>query len=396
MVTGQQSTISPRISGPEPEPRNDDHLIRFSQSYLLPHDLTYSPSPKIIPARDHQQYPRQEDPNTLPLRPFFRIISTVIEGTSTYFVQSFSVDPEATGLPPDPDLPDILRTLPLLVSTSSITSDVLAPAAPVPPPPPVPPTTTIYFGPSAPSSVRVGTAGPVQACTTNLLIQSFFRYSVDASSWCSTYLASVYYYTTFDPLRTPLRFPEFVEPFTWTSNTELPHFYPPDLLSGCSCWYPWTAPQATSTTGTALVSPATFPSITIVSSTRPPISVLPSATTFSSVTTGGLKPTITPITSLLSALDTTSTKAPRPKSNESLAHSEEEPSGSMKLVPLFVILPIAVIAGVLLLFCMCLFTFCALKKNHVLSTPAASSHALSLSPVPSFPFSFWSCPNHLT
>lgn len=403
MVRDQQSKKNRRKARIQPEPRNDDQIIRSERSYLfshepgrqnddqvirskqshLPsHEPTYLPSPKLILARDAQHRPRQESLVNLPplpspdRTPSLITIITVIGGISTIDVWKSYPPIFNTAITISRDTPAAPLIVPSLSLSSSLGSVILPPLAPIPPPALIPPTTTIYYGPPAPSTVDLTPLSTIKPCTTNALIQSFFRFSVDASSWCSTYLASLHYYTTSpasDRIQTELGLPDFVSEFYYPRITNLGPFDRDDMLSGCSCWYPWTLSQTTSTSSAILVSSTSLSSVTTLSASRPSISTLPSITSFSSVRTDRSQSTIT---SLPSALNNTSTKTHRPQNDGFLVRIEDGTLGSMKLVPMFVVLPIASIAGMLMLMCTCLCNFISVisfsSGHYNLSTLAAA------------------------
>lgn len=346
MVKDQRLKNHRREAEREPETRSDDPIIRSAQPYLLSREPAYFPSPELVRARDAQQYGRQENPLNpppLPLSDLPFLTSaythvTTIGGVSFIGIDEFYSTPPSPPPSPDPNVPAV-PTIP-----------TLAPVPPAPLPAPIPPTTTIYYGPSAPSTITLTPLSTVKLCTTNPLIQSFFRFSVDASSWCSTYLASLNYYTTppsTDQFRTELGLPGFVSSFYYPRITNLGPFDRDDMLSACSCWYPWTASETTSTRIAIVVS-------TISLSVRSRISKTPSITKLASITNGRSQPTITGITSLQSALSATSTGTYQPENDEFLVRIGDGTSGSMKLVPMLVLIPIVAIVGVLMLLCTCL------------------------------------------
>lgn len=116
-----------------------------------------------------------------------------------------------------------------------------------------------------------------------------------------------------------------------------------EVLSGCKCYVEelTVSELPNLVLSTSLLSVSSMP--TIIMDPPTPLSSVPGVV---------FQPTMTTTTS--SAFNNSSANSPQ--SQDDVTSTTEEESGSTKLVPFFVLLPLAVITGVLLLVCM--YSFC--------------------------------------
>lgn len=188
---------------------------------------------------------------------------------------------------------------------------------------------------------------PALTCTEDILIR-YINLNFADGSFCPSFIPGLYS-TALATSRTIVLLPVWLGPLI---RHHEPLYHPTlsegDLISACACFFP---PYPSRTDGSSFTDTPLSSSNTALliwtSSSAPNTPTPPSIATLPSITTNTVQPTIR-------STDTFS--HPLPVSNV-LAPQEDATSGSTRLVPLFVILPLAIISGVLLLICMCLVIF---------------------------------------